>query len=222
MAYRGGIIEVAAAAGPTSGQRYTWSATFNAGDVQNMLRLRSDPMKDVVLYYQMTEDSFETATLTINQSANDVRLPLFVDVGPFGGGALRLGGSVDIGVAVDNALGATSTIMIWIDPGAQVSHLPPISRSIANLAQGVPTFVSPDVASTGWCPPRRPKLTFIATNTCDLEFIDAGGANLGRITYNPGTANREIEMIHPPKTRLRVNNTSGVNVGMTASWHRSA
>jgi hypothetical protein len=45
---------------------------------------------------------------------------------------------------------------------------------------------------------------------------------VGRVTYNPGVANREVELIHPPKTRLRVNNTSGVNVGLTATWHRSA
>jgi hypothetical protein len=220
MVYQGGIVQVPAKAGPGNKQRYTWQATFPAGVTQNLLRLRHDPMEDVVLYYQLTNDSTETATLIATQTANDVTLPLFLDVGPYGGGSIRLGGSVNLSIAVDNLVGGFATINIWVDPGALIQHCPPISRSITNLAQGVPTFVSPDAASTGWSPPRRHKLSFVATNTCDLEFIDTAGNNVGRVTYNPGTANREIELVHPPKTRLRVNNTSAVAVGMTATWHR--
>lgn len=220
MVYAGGFINVPAKAGPGTHQRYTWQDTFAAGVAQNLLRLRHDPMDDVVLYYQLSNDSTETATLIATQTANDVTLPIFLDVGPFGGGCIRLGGSVNLRIAVDNLVGGFATLNIWVDPGALIQHVPPISRSITNLAQGVPTFVSPDAGSTGWSPPRRHKLSFVATNTCDLEFIDAGGNNVGRVTYNPATANREIEVVHPPKTRLRVNNTSGVLVGMTATWHR--
>jgi hypothetical protein len=187
-----------------------------------LLRFRGDPKDDFDLYYSLSNDSTETVTLIATQSANDVTLPLFIDCGPYGGGSIRLGGGVDLSLAVDNLVGGLATVNIWVNPGALIQHVPPISRSITSLAQGVPTFVSPDAASSGWCPPQRPKLTFISTNSCDLEFIDAAGNNVGRVTYNPGVANREVELIHPPKTRLRVNNTSGVNVGLTATWHRSA
>lgn len=210
-------------AGAAQHQRYDWQEIIPAGATRNLLELAHTPFDDLVLYYQSTPLSTESCRLTIETGNTRVTMPIQVDVGPFGGGSIRLSGSVGVTATAENLVAGQAEIQIWIVPEAQVQHVPPLTAlNLVPLVQGVLTnFISPDPLSLGWCPARRPNLSFMATQNCNLDFLDSAGGWWGRITYQPGVSNRELEIIHPPKMRLRVTNTAVVNSNCVATWYRS-
>tara|TARA_Y100001963_G_C6586628_1_gene356001 strand:- start:1 stop:714 length:714 start_codon:yes stop_codon:yes gene_type:complete len=209
-------------AGAAAQQRYDWTETIPAGATRNLLGLSHSPFEDLVLFYQSTENSTESAELTITQGNTRVQMPIVVQVGPLGGGSIRLSGAVEITATARNQVAGVAEIQVWICPSAQVQQVPPISASLLNFAQGVPTFLSPDAGSRGWCPTNRPVLSIVSTQNLEIDFLDAGGGFGGRQTFNPSVANRELVLVHPPEYRLRVNNTSGANSGVIATWSRGA
>ena len=207
-------------AGAAAQQRYDWTEIIPAGATRNLLGLAHSPFEDLVLFYQSTENSTECAELSIVQGNTRAQMPITVQVGPLGGGSIRLSGAVEITAVARNLLAGIAEIQVWSCPAAQVQQVPPISASILNFAQGVPTFLSPDAGARGWCPTRRPVLSIMSSATLEVDFIDAAGGFGGRQTFNPTVANRELVLVHTPEYRWRVNNTSGANSGVIATWSR--
>lgn len=219
--YRGELLRVDRTAGPAEHQRWNWTQIVPAGATANLLGLTYTPMDDLVLYYQSTANSTESCRLVVTQGNTHADLPILLDLGPLGGGSIRLSGAVGITVTVENLVAGQAEIQIWLLPAAQVQHVPPLTALGSALQQNVPQFISPDPGSLGWCPPQRPRLSFLSTQNCELDFLDAGGGFFGRITYQPNVSNREVEILHPPKLRLRVNNTGPVNAQCAVTWFRS-
>jgi hypothetical protein len=184
-------------AGAAAQQRYDWTETIPGGATRNLLGLSHSPFEDLVLFYQSTENSTESAELTITQGNTRVQMPIVVQVGPLGGGSIRLSGAVEITATARNQVAGVAEIQVW-------------------------TFLSPDAGSRGWCPTNRPVLSIVSTQNLEIDFLDAGGGFGGRQTFNPSVANRELVLVHPPEYRLRVNNTSGANSGVIATWSRGA
>ncbi len=218
--YRGGLVKTERIAGPKDGERWNWQEIIPAGATRTLLGLPYSPFKDAVLYYQSTAASTEPAILRVNLGNTRCTMPLLLNVGPLGGGSIRLSGGITINATAANLVGGQAELQIWICPEAQVQHMPPISASITGLVQATPTFLSPDATSLGWCPARRPHLTFLSSQNAELDFLDAAGNFHGRIGFNPGVSNRELQIVHPPNHRLRVNNIGGVPSGVVATWHR--
>lgn len=220
--YRGGLVRVDRIAGPADHQRWSWTQVVPAGATVNLLGLTYTPMDDLVLYYQSTANSTEACRLTVTTQSTHAAMPIQLDLGPLGGGSIRLSGGVGITATVENLVAGQAEIQIWLLPEAQVQHVPALTALNPNpLVQGIGAFISPDPGSLGWCPARRPNMSFLSTQNCNLDFLDSGGGWWGRITYQPGVSNREIEMIHPPKLRLRVTNTAVANAQCAVTWYRS-
>jgi hypothetical protein len=221
--YRGGLVKTDRIAGPRDGERWNWQEIIPAGATRTLLGLTHTPYKDAVLYYQSTAASTEACRLTIVNANTRCAMPLQIDVGPLGGGSIRLSGGITISATAENLLVGQAEIQIWICPAAQVQHVPPLTaQNLVPMVQGALTnFISPDPGSLGWCPARRPNLSFLSTQNCNLDFLDAAGGWWGRITYQPGVSNRELDFIHPPKLRLRVTNTAVANSNCAATWYRS-
>jgi hypothetical protein len=206
--------------GQPEAQRYNWRETVNAGTTVNMLELTHSPFQDAVLMYSSGPTSTEAVTILIDQTNTRTAMPLGLQVGPRGGGQIRVSGGISVTATALNNVGGFADIEIWIIPGAMVQHVPPISAFDFALPQAVPTFLSPDAASSGWCPPQRPVVSFMAMVACILHFVNPAGSLAGAITFAPGTANRELQFIHPPMMRLRVTNNTGAPGGVIATWHR--
>jgi len=208
-------------AGQAKGQRYNWSERIPAGTTINLLELTHSPFEDAVLMYSSGPASTEPCSLVVTQTNTQCEMPMGLSVGPRGGGQVRVSGGLSVTATAFNVVAGFVDIRLWLIPAAQVQHVPPVSAFDVAFPQAVPTTISPDSVSSGWCPPQRPHLTFLSTEASTLDFINPAGAVGGTINYAPAIANRELSLVHPPFFRLRVTNNGLVAGGIIATWSRS-
>jgi len=205
-------------AGSAGGQRWTWTQSIAAGASAELLDIRHDAASDMVLHYASATSSTETATIQVDSRAPHAELQTTVDVAPGGGGSLRVGGAVSVSAFVDNAIGGTAEIIVWMARSALVEDLPPI-QATATINGGSNAFLSP--SGTGYPPAGRPFVYVATTQVFALQWVDALGVTVGTSHYNPNIQNRELRLVHPPKCRLRVTNNGGVSGQIVVTWHRS-